>query len=99
MVIKQEKDETYESWADRARIFEHNIAIKRIAKGDDIHIVLDQMSNKLMQKLLNPIYSALKTSNSTYDNIVSRAEYKRIYLDKNKPNADQVDGEIFDKLD
>jgi hypothetical protein len=57
------------------------------------------MSNKLMQKLLNPIYSALKTSNSTYDNIVSRAEYKRIYLDKNKPNADQVDGEIFDKLD
>ena len=99
MVIKHEKDETYESWADRARVFEHDFAVKRIAKGDDVYVVLDEMSKRLIQKLLNPIYAALKETTAIYDNQASKAEYKRIYLDKNKPNADHVEGEIFDKLD
>ena len=98
VVIKQEKDESYESWANRAQVFEHDFAVKRIAKGDDVYVVLDEMSKRLMQKLLNPIYTALKESHTVYDNEASIAEYKRIYLDKNKPKADQVNGEIFDKL-
>ena len=99
VVIRQAKDETYESWANRAQAFEHDFAVKRIAKGDDVDVVLDEMTKRLMQKLLNPIYAALKETTATYDNEASKAEYKRIYLDKNKPKADQVDGEIFDKLD
>lgn len=99
VVIKQGKDESYESWANRAQVFEHALAVKRIVKGDDVDAVLDAMSKRLMQKLLNPIYTALNKSDTAYDNEASVAEYKRIYLDKNKPKADQVDGEIFDKLD
>ena len=97
--LKQDKDETYESWANRAQVFERDVAAKRIAKGDEVYVVLDEMSKRLMQKLLNPIYAALINSDTTYDNQASIAEYKRIYLDKNKPKADQVSGEIFDKLD
>ena len=99
VVIKQEKDESYESWANRAQVFERDFAVKRIVNGDDVYVVLDEMSKRLMQKLLNPIYAALKKSHTVYDSEASIAEYKRIYLDKNKPKADQVDGEIFDKLD
>ena len=98
MVIKYNPTESYDAWADRVRLYETEIASRRLSNGDNLEEVLESMSKRLMQKLLNPIYSALRESHTVYDNEASIAEYKRIYLDKNKPKADQVDGEIFDKL-
>lgn len=98
--MRPNTDETYESWAKRAQMYEHGHAMQRIAQGDDADVVLDDMSKRLMQKLLSPIYSAIREStNIVYDIEASKLEYKEKYLDKNKPKADQVDGEVFDKLD
>ena len=91
--MRHNKDETYESWVKRAQMFERGYAIQRITKGDDPDVVLEDMSKRLMQKMLSPLYSALReSSNVVFDHEASKLEYKQKYLDKNKPKADHVDG-------
>ena len=98
--MKPDPNESYESWCNRARMFEHGAALQRIAKGENVDEVLESMSRKLMEKLLHPIYKGLHDQPSKFDVAQSRKSYEERYLNTTAANhADQVDGKIFDKTD
>jgi glutamyl-tRNA reductase len=52
-------DESYESWAERVRMFEHGRAMQRIAQGEEVIMVMDDMARRIVDKMLHPIYRAL----------------------------------------
>ena len=52
-------DESYQSWAERVRMFEHGRAMQRIAQGEDINVVMEDMARRIVDKMLHPIYRAL----------------------------------------
>ena len=83
--------ESKEDWAKRVQQYEYGHALQRIAQGDPVELVLDDMSKRMTQKLLHPFIQDIKDSNKTEFNAEeNRRRYKETYLDKNSPAADQV---------
>lgn len=97
--MKPLPNESYESWVERVRMFEHGVALQDIAQGKDVDQVLDRMSRRIMDKLLHPIYASIRASVKTEDQELSKKSYEEKYLKFNSPKADQVEGQIFDKDD
>lgn len=89
-------DESYESWCDRVRMYEHGWAMQQIAEGNDVDKILEEMSRRITEKLLHPVFVSLRAS-VPYDVEACRQRYKEQYLDKNLPKADHVDDQIIDK--
>jgi len=54
--MKPNPDESYESWCQRVRLYEHGHALQRLAKGEDIEIIMKDMSRRIEEKLLHPLY-------------------------------------------
>jgi glutamyl-tRNA reductase len=91
--MRKRPDETMESWAARVEMFEKGWALQRIAKGDDPDIVIENMSRRIMDKLLHPILNAILNSTpNNYDVEKGRREYEDImkYVEK---AADHVDAD------
>jgi CheY-like chemotaxis protein len=91
--MRKRPDETMESWAARVEMFEKGRALQRIAKGDDPDIVMEDMSRRVMDKLLYPILNAIRNSvPDDYDVEKGRREYDEImkYVEK---AADHVDAD------
>ena len=89
--MRKDKNETYQQWSERARIYEYGIALQKIAKGEDANIVLETMSKNLSTKLMHPYVKVLQESiESNYDPLESQKRYKENYLDKTKPIADHM---------
>jgi len=83
--------ESKEDWAKRVQQYEYGRALQRIAQGDLVEQVLDDMSKRITQKLLHSFIQDIKDGNRTeFDVEASRQRYKEVYLDKNSPKADQV---------
>jgi len=95
--MKPLPNESYESWVNRVRMFEHGSALQDIAQGKDVEVVMERMARRIMDKLMHPVYTAIRDSVKTEDISISKQTYKEKYLDHNKPKADQVEGQIFDK--
>ena len=53
-------DESYQSWAERVRMFEHGRALQKIAQGEDINVVMEDMARRIVDKMLHPIYRELQ---------------------------------------
>ena len=71
--------ETLESWASRVEMFEKGRAMQRIAKGDDPIEVVEDMSRRIIDKMLYPILKSFdqpKMSNAAVDE--SRKKYEEI---------------------
>jgi len=83
--------ETLESWASRVEMFEKGRAMQRIAKGDDPIEVVEDMSRRIIDKMLYPILKSFeqpKMSNAAVNE--SRKKYEEIM--KNVARApDHVD--------
>lgn len=98
--MRKREDETYEAWCKRVEMYEHGWAMQRIAEGGEINQVLEELSRRITQKLLHPLYDEIrKTSNTSYDGEASRKEYEEKYLKNHVPVADHVEGQLFDKRD
>jgi glutamyl-tRNA reductase len=96
--MKYNPEETYESWANRVRMFEQGLAMQRIANGDSVDQVLEDMARRVMEKLMHPIIKNIQEVRvSDYDPEKSRKEYEENYLNKNSPKADHVLDEKIDK--
>ena len=54
--MRPKQGENYASWASRARLYEYGLALQKIAQGQDPEQVLEEMSRRLLDKLLHPIY-------------------------------------------
>lgn len=83
--------ETLESWASRVEMFEKGRAMQRIAKGDDPIEVVEDMSRRIIDKMLYPILKSFdqpKMSNAAVDE--SRKKYEEIMKNVAKA-ADHVD--------
>ena len=89
--MRIQKDETYEQWVEKVRLFEYGVALQRIAKGDDVDIVLESMSKKINQKLLHPLIESIKKScQIDYDPLIARKQYEEKYLRKTNRVADHM---------
>jgi glutamyl-tRNA reductase len=89
--LRIQPDETFESWANRVNEFEINRARRRIAKGEDVNLVLEETSKAISSKLLHPIINAIRDNPiSTYDNTASRQAYMDNYIKKIGFKADHV---------
>ena len=89
--MKINPGETLESWASRVEMFEKGRAMQRIAKGNDPIEVVEDMSRRIIDKMLYPILKSFeqpKMSNAAVNE--SRKKYEEIM--KNVARApDHVD--------
>ena len=98
--MRPREGETYEAWIERARMYEQGTAMQRIAKGDNPEQVLEDLSRRLMDKMLHPVLRAIRdTPGTPFDAEKSRKDYEEKYLKHSKPVADHVDGNLFDNSD
>jgi glutamyl-tRNA reductase len=89
--------ESYESWANRVSMYEKGVALQRIAEGEPLEKVMEDMSRRITQKLLHSVIKAVKDSSAdSYSNEESKKRYEEAYLKNRVPVADHVDGNLFD---
>ena len=89
--MKPNPNESYESWCERVRMFEHGHAMMQIAQGKDTDKVMEEMSRRIMDKLLHPIFKAIKENVAPVDVTTSRLAYEENYIKKFGPKADHID--------
>ena len=97
--MKYREGESFDDWANRVSMFEKGHALQRIANGEPIELVLEDMSRRITSKLLHPIHKTIAESvpKTTPEQLVeSRQRYEEIMKNVGKA-ADQVDGQLFDK--
>jgi len=92
--MKPNLNESYESWVNRVKMFEHGIALQSIAQGKDINDVLEKMSYRIIEKLLHPIYKSISNSIELPNLEESKKKYKEIYIDKVPRAPDHIDDDI-----
>jgi glutamyl-tRNA reductase len=80
--MRYEKGESYEHWAERVHKYEYGHALQRIANGEDTDLVLEQMSKRVVEKMMYPLRLALKNVDKPYDASVSRKRYEESYLNR-----------------
>jgi len=88
--MRYDPKESYERWIERVRQYEYGRSLQRIAKGDPVEQVLEEMSKRITDKTLYPILKAIKDIPTNYDAEKSKKEYEENYLNKTKPVADHV---------
>lgn len=87
--MKPKQDESYQSWAERVRMFEQGRALQRIAQGDEVNIVMEDMARRIVDKMLHPIYRELHIVDP-----IDLEESRRTYYETMAevgPAADHVD--------
>jgi hypothetical protein len=92
--------ETYESWAKRVQQYEYGYALQQVAKGEDLNLVMEAMTARIQQKLLHPVFRALRASpEDTYDPIAAKLAYEKAYTNSGGV-ADHVvdDSDHLDQL-
>lgn len=84
-------NESLESWAQRVHEFELAQAKRELAKGTDINLVMEAMAARIQQKMLHPVFAAIRESaGGSYDAEASKKAYEEAYLKKNSPKADHL---------
>jgi glutamyl-tRNA reductase len=87
--MKPKQEESYQSWAERVRMFEQGRALQRIAQGDDVNQVMEDMARRIVDKMLHPIYRELHIVDP-----IDLEESRRTYYETMAevgPAADHVD--------
>ena len=92
--------ESFESWTNRFVEKEKQIALKRITKGEDQNLVLEEFSKRITNKMLYPIFKVIRDENkkSTFDEFNNRKKYEEI-MDRRGKVADHVDDVLFSGIE
>jgi glutamyl-tRNA reductase len=89
--VRRLENESYDAWVERVRLFEHGHALQRIAKGDNHETIVEEMSIRMMNKLMHPLYKVIRdTPKSNFDLEESKRNYYEHYLKTNKAKSDHV---------
>jgi hypothetical protein len=89
--MRYNPNESIEQWVERVRLHEYGEALKQIAAGQNIDLVMEAMSVRIVEKLKHPLLKQIKDwGTSTYNATVSQENYKKNYLDKTKRVADHM---------
>jgi len=59
MGIKYNPSEPYEEWVKRVGLEETGLALRRLAKGDNVNLVMEAMSARIIEKCLFPLYQEI----------------------------------------
>ena len=90
-VIRIKPDETFEEWVERVRKYEYGLALQQIATGEDPSKVMEDMAKRMAQKIMYPVYKAIKDSSViSIDLEESRKRYEENYLNKVARASDHV---------
>jgi glutamyl-tRNA reductase len=89
--MRRLEGETYANWVERVRLYEQGYALQRVAKGDDHETIVEEMSIRMMDKLMNPVYKAIRDLHkNNFDAEKSKQAYYDKYLSKHRPKSDHV---------
>jgi len=89
--MKIKPGESMKSWAGRVQMFETGRAMQKIAQGEDIDTVLENMSRRITEKLIHPMLKTLGEQRiSNFDSEQSSKKYIEIMKNVAKA-ADHVD--------
>jgi glutamyl-tRNA reductase len=89
--MRPNPDETFESWANRVEMFEKGRALQELARGRDIEIVIEEMSRRIVDKMMSPVFKAIRESSKIdFDMAKSRAHYETLIKSKGL-SSDHVD--------
>jgi len=102
--MKYDPNEDYDQWVERVRIYEYGIALQRIAQGEPVVEIVEEMSRRISDKLLHPWLLKIKENSelqAEYDAEASKKSYKENYLDRFGPVADHVidEDQVDKKID
>jgi hypothetical protein len=61
--MRRNPDESYESWCQRVRLYEHGLALQRLAKGEAIEVIMQDMARRIEEKLLHPLFKKEQNEN------------------------------------
>ena len=61
--MRRNPDESYESWCQRVRLYEHGLALQRLAKGEAIEVIMQDMARRIEEKLLHPLLKKEQNEN------------------------------------
>jgi hypothetical protein len=79
-------------------MFENGHALQRLANGEDIDKVLEDMARRITEKLIHPIIKEIdKMVVDDYDPVASKKRYEENYLQKFGPKPDHILDEKIDK--
>lgn len=65
--MRYDPKESYEEWANRVRLFEQGSAMQRIAMGEDLDQVMQDMAKRITDKMLHPILKNIQADISKID--------------------------------
>jgi hypothetical protein len=92
--MRKLKDESYEDWLDRIDLFERGVALQRLAKGENMDIVLEDFSKRITNKMKHALFDVIKNNMvSNFDVEKSRKDYENRFLKNRKFIADHVSDE------
>ena len=75
--MKLKEGENFESWSRRVEMYEKGVALQRIAEGEDELQVIEDMSRRITQKLMHPIFKILHEPKIPFDISKHRKEYEK----------------------
>jgi hypothetical protein len=61
--MRRNPDESYESWCQRVRLYEHGLALQRLARGESIEIIMQDMARRIEEKLLHSLLKKEQNEN------------------------------------
>lgn len=97
MYMRIKLNETMDEWAKRVQQFEYGFALQQLAKGADVHVVMEAMSSRIIEKLMHPIFTTvngLAKEIDPYNADTAMQHYKKQYLDRVKPAPDHINGNL-----
>ena len=65
--MKYDPKEDYEVWVERMRIYELGIAYQRLAQGDNPKEIAQDLSFRLTNKVLHPLYQMVTKEDKKFD--------------------------------
>ncbi len=95
--MKYNPDESYEEWVRRVELFEKGRALQRLAQGEPAEQILEDMSRRMMEKMLHPVIKAMMPVPPSIEEIQQgRKEYEE-KMRKIGPAADHILDDNIDK--
>ena len=77
MVLKYKTSDDYQDWSDRVNKSEQDRARSEITRGADIETTLTEMGRRITEKLLHPVFVAIRASaHIEFDVKKSAEDYK-----------------------
>jgi glutamyl-tRNA reductase len=84
-------NESIADWAKRVQQYEYGYALQQIAKGEDVNVVMEAMSARIVQKMMHPIVKSIQegTTINPEEFEQSKIRYNEVFS-KRGPVADHV---------